>query len=537
MKLKSIIAAILILTLSQYETTAQKKDMYVAPNGSLMTFANSQMGVFGDIINDAVGGINNQDGGKVILYRRPSTSSTPSRVYDGPLAPSYSDNYNSGGAYIRVYDLVTDNATGTAVPSATEINQSTGSGDIQIEQELRVSHEHLFSNGVVWTPRDKWQHAYVHYESNAYYTNAAQNNTSGPHIDGYAAYSGDSDFTFPVGDGIVSRTAGVVSPQQGIYKAAYFRKNPQLGTQGLSGNSTASSPINSPITKVSTQEFWDIDGTAATRVSLSAYNTGLNYSGWDADFMTAYNVSNKEIGITAWDEWEYLGNSNATNNVYAQGNFTTTQLIVPDSNENTGNAYAVFTWAEAIVTHLAVDQFKPELSLSGCNTEISYTKTKNPDAVSAHIMRTDKNGMTIEVAEVKLDPNREDEYTIKVTDSTVSPNNLYLYMVRLQYNDGSFESSIPESIYTNCDQGIEWNLFPNPTQGKITLSANQEIEAEVIQAIDMRGRIVEKVNIKGQNKRSFDMDLSGKSNGIYIISIQDDQDNALYQHVVNLNAY
>ncbi len=536
MNLKSIISTALLTSISMSLAHSQTDDIYITPSTSMITFPNVVMAIHGDIINDAQGGLNHAGGGKIILYKSATATSGASRIYDGPLSVAHNGMYNDSGSYIRVYDLVTDNATNTAIPSGTQINLASGAGDIQVEQEVRVSHEHSFQNGVVWTPRDLWQHAYVHYEDSAYYTGAASNNSSGPHIDGYAAHTGQGDFIFPIGDGSSTRMAGVTAAAPGIYKAAYFSQNAQLGTTGISGTSATSSPMASPILAVSTQEFWDIDGTGTTKITLSSDNSTGGYSDWALDFASTYNDASQEIGITGWDDWEYLGSGSATNDIYNTGFHTSNIAVNPDSLGMQGNPYSAFTWASASLSNLSLQNLKLDVAQTDCNALLSLTLTDEEGTKEAHILRTDDKGLVIEVGTITLKGSTEGTMKYTFVDSTVESKKLYLYTARIEYTDGSFENSAPVSLFANCDVATEWTVYPNPTKGKITLSCNQDIHASAIRVIDMRGRIVQNIYITDPHLRSYPLSLEGYSDGLYIINLTDEENNPVYQHVVNLKS-
>jgi hypothetical protein len=313
------------LLLAAFFAQAQLANIYVAPTANVVTHPGATMSILGDLINDARGtaaslstsnaGFTHNGGGTVYLYRHSGSGS--SRIYDGPDTTLYgtpTNAYNAGAKAVRFYNLVADNTVGTAIPSGTLVNANSGSGQIQFEQEVSVSNQLDFVNGIIWTPRGQWRHAYLHFDtSTAHYVGAGASNTafSSPatnlHVDGYVAKTGNSDFVFPIGDGIYTRFAGLNSPSYGQYKAAYFKKDAHTLTtsSGLSGSSTQGSvaSMHGGITNVSTAEFWDIDGTAASQYSLYAFNSAA-YSNWNSDFATVPTAMPSNIVIAALDDWE-----------------------------------------------------------------------------------------------------------------------------------------------------------------------------------------------------------------------------------------
>ncbi len=523
--------ASLLMLISCHHAWAQTKDVYVAPTGKLMTHPQAQMGVIGDIINDALGGIDNFYGGTIYLYRTPTIAATPSRVYDGPNATSSTGMYNAGGPFIRVFNLTTDNTTLSAVPSGSYIDSSSGAGDIQIEQEVRITNEHHLENGIIWTPRDQWQHAYLLYEDHAFHTEAGPNNTSGPHVDGYVAYEGVGSFVFPIGNGSVARKAGLKNPDQGIYRAAYFHRNPQLGTSGISGNSASTGPLGTGLIQISTQEFWDIDGTGLTNITLSAQNGGQNYSAWNTDF-AAYNGNTAvEFGIAAWDEWEYLGNQTPTNNINAGGYYATTIPVKPDSFGTGGQPFAAFTWAVATASNLALEELDIQVIDQGCDALIRIHTRDEEDTRSVHIYRTDPDGNTIEITQFPTEGNTVGDHYYTYLDTELENSTRYIYSVEIIDEDGTTHKSNTVSHKSNCRGQELWKTYPSPTEGMVYLEVSRPLSLSQIQVHDIIGRRVSRISVDPSQRR-FEVDLTGLPAGQYVISVLDDLPSVIYSVTV-----
>jgi Secretion system C-terminal sorting domain/Bacterial Ig domain len=347
---------ILLLSICSKALFAQigTENMYIAPSGSMVTHPGAQVAVFGNIINDAQGGLNHNNGGDVYFYNH---SDSITSIVDGPLSPVFTSNYNAGGAYVRFYNLFTDNNGSNALPSGTLVNANGGNGDINILQETRITNQHTFVNGTLWTPRNNWKHAFVHYDANgASYINNLPNNTTTTSnrlmIDGYAAKTGSSSFMFPIGDGIYSRQSGISNPSLGIYKSAYYAKNAPIdGTVGLSGNNAqpdVAPNLGNGIVKVNKSEFWDIDGTASSNYVITALNSIPGYSNWDSAINFAGLDPNKTT-ITGFDAWQDLGINAMVSALNIDGTFTTTTPVTPDAN------FSAFTWANKSLTLIVPD--------------------------------------------------------------------------------------------------------------------------------------------------------------------------------------
>lgn len=336
--MKSINLIMIICILGFNLGAYSQSDIYIGSDAAIFTFTGSQIAIFGNIINDARGGFNHQNGGDVYLVRHSENGSGSSSIIDGPLSQSANDNYNDEGSFCKFWNFYTNNTVGESIPSGTIINFNSGTGHIRIEQEVRVSNIHNVVNGMIWTPRDDWRHSFVHYDTD-------QSKCIGlndeKHVDGYVAKSGSSDFEFPIGDGKVLRNCGIISPENGIYKAAYFSQSPFSGTIGISGNDINLNNIDNiqdSIFKVSTKEFWDIDGTANTKIMLSSQNKLEGYSEWENDFKDYYAHS---IVITGFDgKWRNLGIKDSAELRYdSNRQFKNTKKSIPDS------LFTLYTWA------------------------------------------------------------------------------------------------------------------------------------------------------------------------------------------------
>jgi hypothetical protein len=85
---------------------------------------------------------------------------------------------------------------------------------------------------------------------------------------------------------------------------------------------------------------------------------------------------------------------------------------------------------------------------------------------------------------------------------------------------------IEENIFANS-----LDIFPNPTSGKITIETKSPIaQSYVLSVKNIQGKEVlsEKVNFAD----SYSVDVSGLSNGVYILSLQNEKENFVSKVVV-----
>lgn len=486
-----------------------QEDLYISPSGSLVTHNGASMGIFGNIINDAPGGLNHQNAGNVYFYRRAANGTGNSRITDGPLAPVYSGNYNNGGAYVRFWNLFTDNTTGTGTPSGTPINGPGGSGQISVEQECRVSGLHSFVNGIVWTPRNHWKHAYLHYDnSGAGYSG----NTDAKHIDGYAAKSGTGDFDFPIGDGNLLRMSGLRSPANGIFKSAYFAKNAYTGTSGISGNNGSTGPLLGRITKVAGSEFWDIDGTAPSYFMLSSLNSIAGYSEWGH----ASNFSGSNPGrliISGYDAWDTLGINSSPTSLNSDGQFVTTSAITPDPN------YSAFTWASKDPL-LPITFAKFNAVTVNCRIQLNW-ELDNTTGLQHFEIQASENGINfISLLSVTAGNNTIHTCTVDQAGQRA------FYRIKLSYEDGSYNYGpvLPAEKRCSGENVFSFKVYPNPLQDYIRLFITGDKHAAFsLSVLNAAGQRLVKKNIiveKGNNL--FTVDISELPAADYYLNLIDD---------------
>lgn len=522
MKIKVTILAIILLIGFLSGSYAQDH-IYIPSYGNVYMHTDAQLGIFGDIYNDASGGLNHNGGGTLYLYRDSNTGTGSSKIMDGPSPNTPSGNYNTGGAYIRVYDLVTDNITGANTPSGSFANTTSGSGQIEVYQELKITGNHDFVNGMVWTPRASWQHAYINYEDSATYSGIAHHNKAGRHIDGYAAYTGDKDFMFPIGDGLKMRMAGVKNPEYGEYKGAYFHADPQASVSGISGTTTGNNIFSSTILDVGNSEYWDIDGNAETLIVLTSDNKNYHTSNWGQDFAT-YSLGNStEMTIAAWDGWEDLGQDIQPLTFNQDGFYSTTRSIIPDSSGNQGNAFAAFTWAMANSTSLGAKNISLRIVEVNCNPLLNFVIENEENTDYAEIMRKEHGGIDFEkIGEVKLLENTQGMTTYTFEDETAETQKEYIYKIGVFDQDGQSAYSESRIFTILCNGNIVWKIYPNPTRGNINIESNFTEKVASVRIFDAIGKVVKEIPLDHNQTVGYftqNIDLLGVSTGLYHLAI------------------
>lgn len=507
-------------------TALQAQDhLYIDSGAQFYTHPGANFAIFGDLINDAEGGLNHFNGGTIYIHRDSTNiGQGSSRIYDGPKSQAPTDFYNGSGAYVRVYDLVTDNSLQNAVASGGQVNADSGAGDVQIEQELRVSGKHIFKNGMIWTPRTQWKHAYLHYENGASYSGESANNVAGVHVDGYVAYSGASDFTFPIGDGISPREAGIVAPDSGIYKAAYYPQNAKNGTWGLSGSNAHETPLNDGLTQIASSEFWDVDGTADTRIYLTSLNSGRKTSDWNSDFGSTPLGANASMTIAGWDDWENLSIDIQPSGYSVDGKFTTTKAITPDLPGTAGAPYSAFTWGILGINSNAADNLRLYANVYECNAHLRFQTSDEKNTRYAEVYRSNSGSAFAKIGEFNLNQNTTGKTNYIYEDTTVLEGRSYKYRIDVIDANGAVARTAEIPLTINCSANFDWELYPNPSSdGRVTVESNYDQPIYGYRVISEWGQILREILIPEPTAEYLyqQIDMGVYAKGVYYLSLLD----------------
>jgi len=250
--------------------------------GNLHIHTDAQLAFHTDLINN---GNFNKNLGKVFFY-----NSNRSLTISGGNTPVF-------------YDMISH------VPQDLELQVSVG-----------VTNFMEFSSGRVLTPRND-RSVYLNFEADAPYMGVDDDR----HVDGYVGNEGMLDFTFPIGDENRFRPMRIdpLASQDNVLGAYFFEDPNTPSSFYFSFNRSNFEPS---IAVVSSTEFWDLDGTIQTKVTLS----------WGSDSNISFLANDlKDLRVVGWSileqKWINLGNVSYIGNLDA-GELTS-ELILPNDYE------------------------------------------------------------------------------------------------------------------------------------------------------------------------------------------------------------
>lgn len=231
-------------------------------------------------------------------------------INDGP----FDENLGLTGFYGT--ELITISGALSPILYDMELLNDRG---VQLNTSLAVTNNTSFMVGDIITPRAS---PGINYNFLQNATHIGENNSS--KVEGYAMISGKQDFSFPVGD--VTQLRPLVINSNGsnaIALCAYFYEDPN-NPSTFPGFNTAIKPRS--IFGISTTEFWRLEGSVLSRVTLS-WNPRSNISSLTGDV--------NSITIMGWsksaDQWVNLGRETLAGDL-SQG-IVSSAPFVPDDYE------------------------------------------------------------------------------------------------------------------------------------------------------------------------------------------------------------
>ena len=278
---KSVIQSMLLFL--GFYTNAQQA---FTNSGNLQIHPGASVSGAGNFTNNSTGVLVNNGN----LYVKGNISNDQSSMSAG-----------TGTLYLNGTTAQSVNGSQTFKTYNLETNNSTG---ITLNVDLSLSGVHTFTSGLINTSVTP---DFLIYEAGSSYTG----DNDSRHVNGWVKKSGNSNFTFPVGDASYERVVAISS----LSAASVFNCNYNTPT-----NNTIN--LFSPLAMVKANEYWQLD-----KISGGTAQVTLN---WDHSKVAMDNVLITDILSSQYiaGNWTSTGGS-------ASGNVTTTGTI-------TSNAISTF---------------------------------------------------------------------------------------------------------------------------------------------------------------------------------------------------
>lgn len=338
---------------------------------------------------------------------------------------------------------------------------------------------------------------------------------NGNFVDGYIKKAGTETFIFPVGDNGSFRPFAA-APEQVV--GAYFGVDPSVAvtsnpTGGNYGVLPAGGPFNATIVEsvlsaVSKKEYWDINGPASTRVTLS----------WDANSdintLTAGRGLTK-LTIAGWNgsKWVNIASTVDVNSIFnapstlTAGSLTTDAAIAPDT-------YNVYTLAAISDEALPVVLVSFDASAGENASYLEWVTASEINSSHFEIERSadakswsyvDQVRAVTDAAVSGTNPERYDFTDIRPLDG------INFYRLKMVDNDGTFAYSRIAKVDHGADD--ELHVFPNPVAERLFLTGTRAKNVRTAHLVDPNGRTI----YSSTKLESDGIDVSRMPQGLYLL--------------------
>lgn len=363
--------------------------------------------------------------------------------------------------------------------------------------------------GVILTERAAGNFGILNFSgTNLFSTNASD----AGYVDGYVRKYGSGNFIFPVGDnGKLGQFAASADGTMG----AYFHTDPNTAaTSNLyTGSNYAPLPSGGPfntieigqnVAVVSTVEYWDIDGTNASPITLT----------WDATSAIATLTNNQlnKLAIAGWNgtQWVAIGSEvdatsilSGTSDLTA-GSITTSAAIVP-------NTYTAYTFA-SLITPLPVKLISFKVTTEGHTAQLNWSTASETNSDRFEVERSFDGKNWQKIGTVKALGKSTDLHNYYHEDP--SPANLQnLYRLKMIDQDETYTYSRIRTIKFDSNDA-DLSIYPNPSSDKLNIRDYSNVKEMVIN--DLSGRTVYQSGALSQHGT---VDIKNLAQGIYIIKL------------------
>lgn len=298
---------------------------------------------------------------------------------------------------------------------------------------------------------------------------------------------------------------------------AYYHGDASVAvTSDLGGGNYPVLPLGGPfpttsiedaVDVVSTVEYWDIDGSNATPVTLT----------WDAGSSIGTLTGNQlnKLTIVGWDgtQWVAIPSVVDINSVLGgasdltAGSISTTAAIIP-------NSYTAYTLASRDAP-LPVKLARFNVIKEGNTAILSWSTTEETNSDRFEVERRSGDnqwkliGTTISQGESSVLVDYEFVDSDPLTGGKTGGENLY--RLRMVDKDGTFAYSRVRSVRFGDKETLI--LYPNPTSEKLFVKGLSKVRS--LSFVDMNGSVVHQTNIPA----SGEVNVGKLASGLHILQI------------------
>lgn len=358
---------------------------------------------------------------------------------------------------------VVGGTTATTFNNLTVNNTSTG---VSVTRDITINGAFTLTDGVVATAATP----------SGLVTLAAGATLTGgslaSHVNGPMARTGNTAFTFPVGNGTLYRPIGFSSMSGGapttVVTARYVLGNPRT-TYGTTGTGPAL-----PIKDVSLCEYWDLDDGAATTTAI----VSLQYSSTSPCNSGLYITNPATLLVAHWNgtSWDNLGASSATlSNMTAQTASGFSPFTIGTSNSQLNPLPVSFTDVKAFE--------------KGAGVQIDWTNSTESD-MSAYVIERSADGINFSaIGQTAPRSNQFDKVSYTYIDAAPLAGTNFYRVKAVELTGKNVYSKALRVDIGRSPKGI--SLYPNPVRGsEITIGFSALKGQYNLNVVNTAGQVV-----------------------------------------------
>lgn len=372
----------------------------------------------------------------------------------------------NGTQAFNTYQLVTDNTAG-----------------VTLNNNLSVANVHTFANGLIVTSATP---NYLIYEAGASHTGSADTR----HVNGWVKRSGNTDFTFPVGDNSYLRPVAVSNLSAASELDCRYRPvtpNP--------------ANVQSPISLVNPNEYWEIN-----RISGGSAQVTLN---WDNSKVSFPGYLLTDIRAT-WYNGTHWINEGGT----ASGNVSTTGSITSNAVSSFGY-FAIGSIGYVLPMHfISVGAQR----VTGVTT-VRWKTARETNVDHYEVERMNTSGSFAKIGSV-ISNNYQHETEYEYIDG-LPLTGTAMYRIRSVDRDGQYSYSKVVSV-SESDNAAGFRVLNNPANEAIYLTASAAYKGTYhYELFSSAGQLMQngKLNIGGNDIVTIPLSMKTTA-GIYLLQVK-----------------
>jgi hypothetical protein len=419
---------------------------------------------------------------------------------------------NNGNLYVK--GNLTNNQSSMAIGSGTlylngtsgqtvsvgqifkTYNLVTNSSGVTLNNDLSVSNTHTFTAGIITTSSTP---NYLIYEAGSSYS--GDDDTK--YVNGWVKKIGNTNFTFPVGDGNHERTIGLNISASSEYNAKYATSTPNINI----------SDLQAPLVSIDPNEYWiigQISGSSAT-VALNWDNPKVAFPPWQI----------ADIRVASYDgsQWIDVGGT-ASGNVTTQGDITSGNV----------SSFGRFTFG-SVTFPLPLTLVNFSAKYMGSYTALSWITVDEQNVNHFTVERSDDGNHFYSIAQLAARNSGNSE--IYSTGDNAPINHIAYYRLRMVDIDAK-EKLSKVVVITVLNKDNSLTLVGNPVHNKIALLASYDLNGLFNYTIsNMSGQILQQDILTIQRGGRYEFSLKENIlSRIYSLAVSNKQQSFHYTVVV-----